>query len=62
MGLYEHPPDTQTAGYNPHMPANFSFHLIMSNVHHLSTEMEGKKPTKMHECTAINTNPNYPTR
>ena len=28
----------------------------------LITEMEGQKPTKMAECTPINTNPNYPAK
>ena len=40
----------------------FFFPLIMSHVHHLSTEMVGKKPTKMPECTPINTNQNYPRK
>ena len=35
---------------------------IMSHVHHLSTEIEGKKITKMPECTPMNTNQNYPTK
>ena len=36
--------------------------LIISHVHYLSAEMEGKKTTKMPECPPINTNPNYPTK
>ena len=44
------------------MCKKFSFPLLMSHFHHLSTEMEGKKPIEMPECTPLNTHPNYPTK
>ena len=40
----------------------FSFPLIISHVHHLSTEMEVIKPRKMPECMPIYINPNYQTK
>ena len=36
--------------------------LIMRHDHYLSTEMEGKQPTKIHECPPIYTFPNYLTK
>ena len=39
--------------YMPPCALKFTFPLIMSHAHHLSIEMEYKKPTKMPECTPL---------
>ena len=36
--------------------------LIMKHVHHLSTEMEGRKPINMSKCLPIDTSQVNPTK